>query len=176
MASEKIDLPDLDAHQAWGVRLAASLRQGDVICLSGELGVGKTSLARAMIGELSGETDIPSPSFTIVQTYVAKGVMAGLEIWHVDLFRIQDPSEIVELGLLDAFHDALCLIEWPERLGPYLPESRLEIALGFAQSEPPQTGTAQIALAQNGRIAHCRGYGIWQQRLADLGADLGLKP
>lgn len=173
LASKHIDLPDLNAHRALGVRLAAALQQGDVICLSGELGVGKTSLARAIIGELTGETDIPSPSFTLVQTYQAMGAKAGLAIWHVDLFRIEDPSEILELGLLDAFQDALCLIEWPERLGPYLPPNRLEIALFFAQTTPGQTGSAQIALAQSGRIAHCGFYGDWRQRLVDLGPDRG---
>ncbi len=115
-------------------RLAADLAErlgaGDVLCLEGDLGAGKTHFARALIQHLqstrgAGAEDVPSPSFTLVQTYEA----GSLEIWHADLYRLSDPWEVDELGLTDAFDTALCLVEWPDRLGPDLPEGALWITL-----------------------------------------------
>ena len=122
-----ITLPDEAATAALGARLAGLAQPGDVIALQGDLGAGKTTLARALIRELAGpETDAPSPTFTLVQTYATP----DLPVWHFDLYRLEDPGEARELGIEEAV-DGLCLIEWPDRLGRYLPRARLEVRLSF---------------------------------------------
>jgi tRNA threonylcarbamoyladenosine biosynthesis protein TsaE len=103
-----------DSH-ALGVRLAAVARPGDVIALSGELGAGKTSIARGLLAALGLEGEAPSPSFAIVQPYEPPEVR--MPVLHVDLYRIEDPDEAEELGLDDARADSLLIVEWPERLG-----------------------------------------------------------
>jgi tRNA threonylcarbamoyladenosine biosynthesis protein TsaE len=112
---------------ALGARLARAARPGDVITLSGPLGVGKTALARGLIAALGHDGDVPSPSFAIVQPY------ESLEppVWHVDLYRIEDSREIAELGL-DSAADALLLVEWPERagLGAWPQALRLSLDVG----------------------------------------------
>jgi tRNA threonylcarbamoyladenosine biosynthesis protein TsaE len=113
-------------------KLARILKAGDIIALSGDLGAGKTAMARAMINALPGAPeDVPSPTFTLVQTYNR----GELELWHVDLYRLEDPEESLELGLEDAFVDAACLIEWPDRLGPYLPRGHLRVTLSHQGNE-----------------------------------------
>ncbi|MBX9804643.1 MAG: tRNA (adenosine(37)-N6)-threonylcarbamoyltransferase complex ATPase subunit type 1 TsaE [Alphaproteobacteria bacterium] len=104
--------------------LAEALRPGDVIALWGDLGVGKTTFARILIQTMVGQDiDVPSPTFTLVQAYdTPQG-----EVWHCDLYRLKDPEEVFELGLEDAFHEAICLIEWPERLADLLPRRRIDI-------------------------------------------------
>jgi tRNA threonylcarbamoyladenosine biosynthesis protein TsaE len=122
-----LSLPGEAATAALGERLAAHARPGDVIALHGDLGAGKTTLARALIRRLAGpETEAPSPTFTLVQTYQTP----GLAVWHFDLYRLEHPGEARELGLEEAV-DGLCLIEWPERLGRDLPVARLEVRLSF---------------------------------------------
>ncbi|RMF35688.1 MAG: tRNA (adenosine(37)-N6)-threonylcarbamoyltransferase complex ATPase subunit type 1 TsaE [Alphaproteobacteria bacterium] len=124
-----LDLPDAAATAALGARIAPSLAPGDVVLLAGPLGAGKTALARAIIqARLAAHglcEEVPSPSFTLVQVYEA----GGTEIWHVDLYRIGDAAEVVELGLADAFETAICLVEWPDRLGAETPARHLLIAL-----------------------------------------------
>ncbi|MGB0410547.1 MAG: tRNA (adenosine(37)-N6)-threonylcarbamoyltransferase complex ATPase subunit type 1 TsaE [Pikeienuella sp.] len=124
-------LPDAAATDRVGAALGISLRQGDVLCLSGDLGAGKTALARAAIAARLATggmaEDIPSPTFTLVQTY-----QADIPLWHADLYRLSDEEEVWELGLVDAFSDAACLIEWPDRLGTLTPARRLEISLTMA--------------------------------------------
>ena len=109
--------------------LAPRLGAGDVLLLSGPVGAGKTHFARALIqARLAAEgsmEDVPSPSFTLVQTYWA----GTLEIWHVDLYRLHSAEEAPELGLEEAFSTALCLIEWPERLGEMTPPGALALHL-----------------------------------------------
>jgi tRNA threonylcarbamoyladenosine biosynthesis protein TsaE len=100
---------------AFGARLAALVRAGDVIALSGPLGAGKTSIARGLLAALGLEEEAPSPSFAIVQPYAPPEVR--LPVLHVDLYRIEDAAEAEELGLDDARSDSLLLVEWPERLG-----------------------------------------------------------
>lgn len=118
-----------DASVRFGERLAKTLRPGDAILLTGGLGAGKSTIARAAISALLAvdgvREDIPSPTFTLVQCYET----AAAEIWHVDLYRLSDPTECVELGLRDAFTAAISFVEWPERLGPETPDRRLEITL-----------------------------------------------
>ena len=145
-------LPDAAATQALGAGLAPWLKTGDVVALHGDLGAGKTELARGLIRALFGaDTEVPSPTFTLVQTYEADSV--PLSLWHFDLYRLEDPEEAFELGIEDAFAEAVSLIEWPERLGPYMPARRLEIALSHAG---------------DGRRATLSGGGDWPDRLKGL--------
>ena len=122
-----IELPDEAATAAFAARLAAVAAAGDIIALKGDLGAGKTSFARAFIRARGGEEAVPSPTFTLVQVYD----VAPAAIWHFDLYRLNSPDEAWELGIEDAFGDAISLIEWPERLGSLLPRHRLEINFLF---------------------------------------------
>ena len=121
-------LEDEEATARFGGRLATAARGGDVITISGPLGVGKTALARGFIAQLGHQGEVPSPSFAIVQPY------EELEppVWHVDLYRIEDASEIDELGL-DSAADAVLLVEWPERAGAGAWPNALALSLDFAQ-------------------------------------------
>jgi tRNA threonylcarbamoyladenosine biosynthesis protein TsaE len=107
-------LADLDATLALGARLAVVARPGDVIALSGELGAGKTSIARGLLAALGLDEEAPSPSFAIVQPYEPPEVR--FPVLHVDLYRIENPDEAEELGLDDARAESLLIVEWPERL------------------------------------------------------------
>ncbi|SFL77724.1 tRNA threonylcarbamoyladenosine biosynthesis protein TsaE [Shimia aestuarii] len=110
------------------------MRPGDVLLLQGDIGAGKTHFARALIQSLLSEPeDVPSPTFTLVQTYETP----GSEIWHADLYRLTSPDEVVELGLTDAFEDAICLVEWPDRLAELAPQSalRLDFSLGDTEGQ-----------------------------------------
>lgn len=105
---------------------ADALSPGDVVLLEGPVGAGKSHFARSAILHLLAEPeDIPSPTYTLVQTYATS---IG-EVWHTDLYRISNPMEIQELGLLAAFEDAICFVEWPDRLGADTPDKALTVAL-----------------------------------------------
>lgn len=122
-------LPDDNATTRLGGLLADLVGAGDALLLSGPIGAGKTHLARALIqARLGRAEDVPSPSFTLVQTYAAQGV----DIWHADLYRLSHPDEVLELGLDDAFDTAICLVEWPDRLGRHIPARALNISLAAA--------------------------------------------
>lgn len=124
-----LDLPNEAATTALGIRLAGLARPGDAILLEGPIGAGKSSLARAFIrARLDREEEVPSPTFTLVQVYEADGT----EIWHADLYRLTHPDEVFELGLDGAFESAICLVEWPDRLGRHLPPDALRIRLEAA--------------------------------------------
>ncbi len=141
-----LDLAGEADTAALGQRLADIARPGDVIALYGDLGAGKTTLARALIRRLTGpETEVPSPTFTLVQTYPHP----HLSIWHFDLYRLKEPGEARELGLEEAV-DGLALIEWPERLGRDLPIARLEVRLSYGDA---------------GRIARLVDLDDWSTRL-----------
>ena len=129
-------LDDLAATQALAAQLAALARPGDVFALSGDLGAGKTEFARAFVRALTApDEDVPSPTFTLVQTYEAD----AFEVWHFDLYRLDSPDDAFELGIEDAFHEGVALIEWPEHLGPYLPSRRLEVHFTALSGESART-------------------------------------
>ena len=142
----KIRLPDLAAMDAFGARIAAKLQPGDVVALSGGLGAGKTTLARAIIAALGHEGEVPSPTFTIVETYDA----LDPPLVHADFYRLENPREADELGLDDYREGAALIAEWPDKAG------------GFAH-EP---GCLLIALetAGNGRIAVATPGADWLTR------------
>lgn len=121
-------LENEQATSDFGKRLAAALRPGDVIKLSGPLGVGKTALARGILAALGHDAEVPSPSFAIVQPYD----QLDPPVWHVDLFRIEDRSELEELGL-EAAGDGVLLVEWAERAGPSAWPEALGLTLDFAE-------------------------------------------
>jgi len=151
--SLSMDLPDAAATAALAQAVAGRACPGDVIALFGDLGTGKTSFARAFILALPGgeaET-VPSPTFTLVQVYDR----VPAPVWHFDLYRLERPEEVYELGFEDALAQGISLIEWPERLGPLLPRDRLEICLTYA-ADP------------NARRAELRGHGAWAARCGDL--------
>lgn len=106
---------DLAAAERIGAAIGAALVPGDVVLLSGDLGAGKTTLARAMLKARGLAGEAPSPTFAIVQPYAPPEV--DLPVAHVDLYRIEEPEELIELGLDDYLYDGALLIEWPERLG-----------------------------------------------------------
>jgi tRNA threonylcarbamoyladenosine biosynthesis protein TsaE len=108
-------LPTPEATHAFGRQLADLIQAGDVIALSGDLGAGKTSLARGLLAGLGLAEEAPSPSFSLVIPYDPP--LVRVPVWHVDLYRLEDADEAEELGLDDALYDSALLIEWPERLG-----------------------------------------------------------
>jgi tRNA threonylcarbamoyladenosine biosynthesis protein TsaE len=130
---------------AAGAALARLVRAGDVITLSGPLGVGKTALARGLIVSLGHVGEVPSPSFAIVQPYED----LDPPLWHVDLYRIEDEAEIDELGL-DAAADAVLLVEWPERAGSHAWPDALGLSLEFAQ-DSDRILTAKVPPSWEGR-------------------------
>lgn len=115
------------AHScALAALLAPRLTPGDVVLLTGDIGAGKTHFARCLIQSLlTTPEDVPSPTYTLVQTYP---VPTG-ELWHADLYRLTNTSEVFELGLIDAFDDAICLVEWPDRLSDLAPSGALHLTL-----------------------------------------------
>lgn len=127
-------LADPAATEAFGASLAQLAQPGDVILLSGDLGAGKTSLARGFLAALGLAGDAPSPSFAIVQPYAPPEVR--MPVLHVDLYRIDDPAEIEELGLDEARYDSVLLVEWPERAG----EGRWPDALRLSLEPLPEGG------------------------------------
>jgi len=150
LTAHAIDLPDEKATAALAAELAARARQGDVIGLSGPLGSGKTMFARYFIGTRMGAGEVPSPTFTLVETYQPA---TGPAIWHFDLYRIETPEEAYELGIEDAFTDGISLIEWPEHLGALMPREHLEIAFGPGKSATARIATLVPSAAWAARIA-----------------------
>jgi tRNA threonylcarbamoyladenosine biosynthesis protein TsaE len=119
-------LQDETATTSFGRWLGPALRAGDTVLLSGQIGAGKTHLVRALLqARLGAETEVPSPTFTLVQPYDDK----GLTILHADLYRIQHPDEVLELGLEEAMEHGVALVEWPERLGAFRPHNALDLVL-----------------------------------------------
>jgi tRNA threonylcarbamoyladenosine biosynthesis protein TsaE len=129
-------LPDEAATKMLGARIAHGLKTGDLVALSGELGAGKTALARAILHHLGVTEEVPSPSFTLVQSYDT----GELAVYHFDLYRLERASELAELGLDDALNNGAALVEWPEH---GLPMSLLDDALRI--SLLPASGESRIA-------------------------------
>lgn len=153
-------LPDEAATAGIGRRLALLARRGDVLALWGELGVGKTVLARAFIRARCGHADeIPSPTFTLVQIYEPASPSVDA-VYHFDLYRLTAPEEAFELGIEDAFASGISLIEWPDRLDDLLPATRLDVELRYADAADRRTLTL-------------RGSGDWAERLGDVDRDGG---
>jgi tRNA threonylcarbamoyladenosine biosynthesis protein TsaE len=150
-------LPDLAATARLGAALACRLAVGDVVALRGELGAGKTELARAIIRAASGDEalTVPSPTFTLAETY---DTPPG-PIWHFDLYRLDSPEQVWELGFEEALAGGISLIEWPERIGPLLPTNRLDITLGITR------GDARAAALVAGPA--------WAERLALVAREVG---
>lgn len=152
VADYRLLLADEAATAALAARLAGIARPGDVIALQGDLGAGKTAFARAFVRTLVGaDEDVPSPTFTLVQCYDGDAV----SIWHFDLYRLEHPEDALELGVEDAFADGVSLIEWPDRLGPWLPADRLTVRL------EPGAGAGE-------RQAILTGGPAWQSRLVEM--------
>lgn len=143
-------VPDVAATHALAARLAPWLRGGDWLLLRGTLGAGKTTFARALLYALGHVGDVPSPTFTLVQSYEAPPL--AFPVWHVDLYRLDTPSDVAQLGLEDAADDMIVLIEWPERL-PALPDHALLIDFLGEQ------GHRQLIV---------QGNDAWRKRLSDL--------
>lgn len=153
MPALTLTLQDPAATAQLGLLLCRHLQAGDVLALEGTLGAGKSVLARAIISTACPlEDDIPSPTFTLVQTYEPEAMPV---IMHFDLYRLDDPQDALELGIEDAFIDAVSIIEWPQRLGGYLPRTALTIALAAGDQE-------------TSRIAHIHGDPRWNPVLDDL--------
>ena len=124
ISSRSFELNDADDTARLGASFGPALRPGDVILLEGPVGAGKTHFARALVQSiLSDPEDVPSPTFTLVQSYETENG----ELWHTDLYRVNSAVEIDELGLEQAFEDAICLVEWPDRLGQMKPSRALTI-------------------------------------------------
>jgi tRNA threonylcarbamoyladenosine biosynthesis protein TsaE len=132
--SHTVVIPDLRALDGFAAQLADRAQRGDVFALSGELGAGKTALARSFISALArregapAPADVPSPTFTLIQEYD----VGPERVFHFDLYRLKRPEEAIELGLEDACADGIALIEWPERLGGWLPRDRIDVRLAIA--------------------------------------------
>ncbi|MBI1245848.1 MAG: tRNA (adenosine(37)-N6)-threonylcarbamoyltransferase complex ATPase subunit type 1 TsaE [Alphaproteobacteria bacterium] len=145
----ELALPDEAATAALAGHLARTARPRDVLALWGDLGAGKTTLARAFVAARAGvAVEVPSPTFTLVQTYD----LPGGPVWHFDLYRLTDPEDVWELGWEEALAEAIVLVEWPIRLGPFLPDDRLDVRLSQGS-------------ADGARVARLEGHGSWHDRL-----------
>ena len=139
------ELLNEDATADLAHRVAAIAKVGDIFALHGDLGAGKTAFARAFVHALLPSVDeVPSPTFTLVQVYETP----AFEIHHFDLYRLKSSDDALELGIEDSFVDAVCLIEWPGNLGPYLPNDRIDITLF---SVPNDDDARTVTLTGHGR-------------------------
>lgn len=139
-AEGEFRLDDEAATTRLGAAIASELKAGEAVCLTGPLGAGKSTLARALVRALTTPAeDVPSPTFTIVQFYEGE----GLKIAHFDLYRLTSPDEAYEIGLDEALEDGAAVIEWPERLEGHLPADRLDVEIVLAES--PGGGEARRA-------------------------------
>ena len=153
MTETRETLPDLAAMAAYGARIAAALRAGDVVALEGGLGAGKTTLARAILAALGHAGEVPSPTFTIIETYDAPSLR--LPVVHADFYRLEDPSELAEIGLDDYREGAVLIAEWPQNAGGFVHEPGCLAIMLHLQGES----------GEGGRIAIARGGADWVGRM-----------
>ena len=146
-----LDLESAAETEALGRRIADALQPGDTVTLSGALGAGKTLLARSIVRRFLPQEEVPSPTFTLVQTYDAP----AFAIWHVDLYRLRSQTEVRELGLDDALDGGVLIIEWPDRMGDLLPRDRLDIS--FEHEDHPTE-----------RLVKVVARGSWAARIEQL--------
>jgi tRNA threonylcarbamoyladenosine biosynthesis protein TsaE len=145
-----VEIADLAALDGLAARLAKPARAGDAFTLTGELGAGKTTFSRAFIAALAKREnvapplDVPSPTFTLMQSYD----IGSLQVFHFDLYRLKNAEETLELGIEDTAYEGIALIEWPERLGPYMPRNRLDIDLAITGE-----GSRRATLQAHGSMA-----------------------
>lgn len=145
------DLASPDETARFAKALGPVLTEGDVILLAGDVGAGKTHFARHLIQSiLTTPEDVPSPTFTLVQTY---DTLPG-SLWHADLYRLESTQEIEELGLVDAFESAICLVEWPDRLDTFAPDKALNLTFTDGRTEDARRVTATWSVP------------IWSERLS----------
>ena len=156
-ASFSVVLPSEEAMHHFMADIAAALEPGDLVTLSGDLGAGKTTFARALIRHVAGDdtVEVPSPTFTLMQLYE----LARFPIVHADLYRLSGTSELAELGFDDLPEGAVVLLEWPDRAGGFLPQDRLDVTFTLA----PQLG-ADV------RNARYTGYGRFAMRAERIAA------
>ncbi len=148
----EISVADETATEALAAKIAGICGAGDLIALHGPLGIGKSVFARAFIRARAGaDEEVPSPTFTLVQPYDCEPA----PIYHFDLYRLNQADEILELGFEDALADGTVLVEWPDRLGPYMPRDRLDIEIMQGARE-------------NARIIRLTGQGYWRARVSDV--------
>jgi len=141
-----VKLKDEKATLAFGRKLAAALRAGDVVTMSGPLSAGKTTLVRGLLGKLGHVGEVPSPSFAIVQPYEA----LVPPLWHIDLYRIENASELDELGLDDIRSDGVLIVEWPEHSGSDVWPEALALSLQVAE-DGSRALTAEVPTSWEGR-------------------------
>lgn len=154
-----LTLAGIEATERLASVLSGAVTGGDVICLTGNLGAGKTAFARGFIRARASRygvevSEVPSPTFTLVQVYE----LPDGDIWHFDLFRIERPEDVFELGIEDAVRHAICLIEWPDRLPDMTFPSRLDLVLSFGEKEDDRT-------------VHLSGDAAWFERLSGVLED-----
>lgn len=138
-----------------GAAIADALRPGEAVCLSGPLGAGKSTLARALVRRLTTpQEEVPSPTFTLVQFYEGP----RLKVAHFDLYRLSNPDEAYEIGLDEALDEGAAVIEWPERLAGRLPPDRLAVEIALAEND------------DTGRRVRITPHGAWE------GRELGFRP
>jgi len=153
-----VDIFTEDDTVALAAKLSKILHAGDVVALWGNLGAGKSAFCRGVIRALtSPDEEVPSPTFTLVQVYEPEQTAP---IWHFDLYRLEDPDEVWELGLEDARDEAISLIEWPSRMGRLLPIHRLDVVIDFHAADPTADTSRQVQLIGRGPS--------WGLRLAKL--------
>lgn len=158
--SYTLSLPDLAATEALAATFAACAHRGEALLLSGPLGVGKTAFARAFVRAWLGDpaAEVPSPTFTLVQPYEGpRGT-----VWHIDLYRLGDPGELLELGIEQALAETVLLVEWPDRLGSWLPADRLDLTFALWQTGDEETRSVRL-----------EGHGVWAERLTNWMRDRG---
>ena len=147
-------LADEAATRSLGAAIADGLRAGEAVCLSGPLGAGKSTLARALVRALTTpQEEVPSPTFTLVQFYEG----TRLKVAHFDLYRLTNPDEAYEIGLDEALDDGAAVIEWPERLAGRLPADRLDVEIALSPD------------AQSRRVRIAR-HGAWEGRGLEFGS------